>query len=105
MGKGSPTPDNQLTQEELRKLYTEDKYVCTLSPELVKIAKKELREDEKTREQALDQMRQWIKKTSYIKDCRLGMLFVLFQTPGGSKVCMEVDILMSHFVFICLNRF
>jgi hypothetical protein len=73
MGKGeSPTPDNQMSEEELRALYTPDKYICKLSPELQKIAKKELREDEKTREQALAQMRDWIAKTNYIKDCRVG---------------------------------
>ena len=75
MGKGSPTPDNQLSEEELKALYTPDKYVWTLSDELKKIAKKELREDEKTRDQALAQMRDWIAKTSYIKDCRVGKYF------------------------------
>jgi len=52
--------------------YSPDTYVCTLSDELQKFAKKELREDEKTREQALAQMRDWIAKTDYIKDCRVG---------------------------------
>jgi len=97
MGKGSPTPENQLSQEELRKLYTEDKYVCTLSPELLKVAKKELREDDKTREQALDQMRQWIKKTSYIKDCRLDANFLLrFLRSKKFSVPMAQETLLKY---------
>jgi len=73
MGKGaSPTPDCQMSEAELKALYTPDKYVWKLSDELKKIAKKELREDEKTRDQALAQMRDWISKTNYIKDCRVG---------------------------------
>jgi len=59
-------------------LYIPDTYVCTLSEDLQKFAKKELREDEKTRDQALAQMREWISKTDYIKNCRVGELFHSF---------------------------
>jgi hypothetical protein len=66
-----------LSQEDLKVLYTPDKYVCKLSDELKKIAKKELREDDKVREQALAQMRDWISKTNYIRDCRVDSNFLL----------------------------
>lgn len=50
----------------------EDNYECTLSPETQKIAKEELREDKNTRDQALEQMRNWIKMNPRIQNCRLG---------------------------------
>jgi len=97
MGKGSPTPENQLSQDELRRLYSADKYVCALSPELLKVAKKELREDAKTREQALDQMRQWITKTDYIKDCRLDSNFLLrFLRNKKFSVPMAQETLLKY---------
>jgi hypothetical protein len=74
MGKGSPTPLDQPSQVNL---YTEDRYVSTLTPDLKQLAKKELREDEKIRDQALEEIRQWIKKTCYIKNCRLDSNFLL----------------------------
>lgn len=97
MGKGSPTPDNQLSQEDLHRMYTADKYVCTLSPDLLKIAKKELREDDKTRDQALEQMRQWIIKTNYIKDCRLDANFLLrFLRNKKYSVPMAQETLLKY---------
>lgn len=51
-----------------------DDYVCPLSPETQKIAKEELREDEQSRQTALECMRDWIKQNPKIKNCRLGML-------------------------------
>ncbi|KAL6442244.1 hypothetical protein ACFW04_002485 [Cataglyphis niger] len=51
----------------------EDEYVCTLSEETQKIAKEELREDKNTRDQALEQMRNWIKMNPRIQNCRLGV--------------------------------
>lgn len=77
MGKGSPTPEDQLAPVDLARLYTPDKYVCKLTPELKIMAKKDLREDDKIRDQALDQLRQWIIKTDYIRDCRLDANFLL----------------------------
>jgi len=77
MGKGSPTPDDQLLPQELVQLYTADKYVCTLSTNLQQTAKKELGETEINRVQSLDQIRDWIRKTDYIKDCRLDANFLL----------------------------
>ncbi|XP_062549652.1 clavesin-1-like [Armigeres subalbatus] len=52
-------------------------YRCTLSDKLRKIAKAELREDDKVREQALAQMREWIAKNPHIKKCRTDPLFLL----------------------------
>jgi len=50
----------------------EDNYECTLSTETQKMAKMELREDKNTRDQALEQMRNWIKMNPRIENCRLG---------------------------------
>ena len=49
-----------------------DVYVCPLSEETQKVAKDELREDKSTRDQALQQMRDWIKLNPRIKNARLG---------------------------------
>lgn len=50
----------------------EDDYECTLSEEIQKVAKDELREDKNTRDQALEQMRNWIKMNPRIESSRLG---------------------------------
>lgn len=47
-------------------------YKCTLSAEYQKIALELLGEDESTRNQALDQFREWIQKHANIMNCRLG---------------------------------
>ncbi|XP_055533311.1 retinaldehyde-binding protein 1-like [Wyeomyia smithii] len=52
-------------------------YSFTLSNEYRELARKELREDEGTREQALMQMREWIEKNPYIKTCRTDDTFLL----------------------------
>lgn len=97
MGKGSPTPDQQLSDAEVMALYTPDKYVCTLSEDLKKIAKKELREDDKTREQTLAQMRDWISKTNYIKDCRVDSNFLLrFLRQKKFSVPMAQETLLKY---------
>lgn len=49
-----------------------DPYVCSLSPEMKKIALSELREDDNMRKQALAQFREWIAKHPKIKKCRTG---------------------------------
>lgn len=49
-----------------------DDYVCPLSEETQKMAKDELREDKNTRDQALEQMRNWIKLNPRIENSRLG---------------------------------
>ncbi|KYN34130.1 Alpha-tocopherol transfer protein-like protein [Trachymyrmex septentrionalis] len=55
----------------------EDNYECPLSMETQKIAKEELREDKNTRDQALEQMRNWIKMNPRIQNCRLDAQFLL----------------------------
>ncbi|XP_063987303.1 alpha-tocopherol transfer protein-like [Diachasmimorpha longicaudata] len=54
-----------------------DDYVCPLSEETQKIAKDELREDKNTRDQALEQMRNWIKLNARIENSRLDAQFLL----------------------------
>lgn len=54
----------------------EDEYECTLSEDIQKMAKDELREDKNTRDQALEQMRNWIKMNPRILNCRLGEIVV-----------------------------
>ena len=69
-----------------------EKYVCTLSDELKRKAKEELREDDIIREQYLRQLRQWIAKHPRIKRCRTDAVFLLrflratkFNFPAACK--------------------
>ena len=48
-----------------------------VSDAVLKVAKKELREDKTTREQALDQMRQWLKKNYDVENVRIDDTFLL----------------------------
>lgn len=50
----------------------EDAYECSLSEETQKMAKDELREDKNTRDQALEQVRNWIKLNPRIENSRMG---------------------------------
>lgn len=50
-----------------------DDYECTLNEYDREIAEKELHESDNVRRQALDQLREWIRKSIYIKKCRMGM--------------------------------
>ncbi|XP_051166125.1 clavesin-2 [Leptopilina boulardi] len=52
-------------------------YKCGLSIDSQVIARMELREDENTREQALEKFREWIKKHPQIKNCRTDAVFLL----------------------------
>lgn len=54
-----------------------DDYVCKLPIETQQIAKRELREDDFTRRQALETMRNWIVKNPRIENCRLDSKFLL----------------------------
>ncbi|ODN05727.1 Clavesin-2 [Orchesella cincta] len=101
MGKGSPTPEDQywFNEADIGRLYVCDKYKCTLSPELKKVAKAELREDDYTREQALEQVRHWIKKTDYIRDCRLDSNFLLrFLRQQKFSVPLAQETLLKYIV-------
>lgn len=53
----------------------EDAYECPLSEETQKMAKEELREDKNTRDQALEQIRSWLKLNPRIENSRMGMPF------------------------------
>lgn len=55
-----------------------DDYECKLSEETQKIAKDELREDKNTRDQALEQVRNWIKMNVRIENCRMGASIFTF---------------------------
>lgn len=48
-----------------------------ISDSVLKVAKKELREDKTTREQALDQMRDWLKKNYDVENVRTDDSFLL----------------------------
>ncbi|XP_011879322.1 PREDICTED: rhophilin-2 [Vollenhovia emeryi] len=54
-----------------------DEYKCTLDADTLETARLELREDDNTREQALEQFRHWIEKHPAIKQCRTDALFLL----------------------------
>lgn len=54
-----------------------DDYKSTLNADALKTASLELREDDSTREQALEQFRHWIQKHPAIKKCRTDSLFLL----------------------------
>ncbi|XP_011499247.1 PREDICTED: clavesin-1 [Ceratosolen solmsi marchali] len=54
-----------------------DIYKCNLSLKAQNIAKSELREDEQTREHALEQFRDWIEKHPSITKCRTDAVFLL----------------------------
>lgn len=48
-----------------------------VSDSILKVAKKELREDKAAREQSLEQMRDWLKKNSDVENVRLDDTFLL----------------------------
>ncbi|XP_043286662.1 alpha-tocopherol transfer protein-like [Venturia canescens] len=54
-----------------------DVYECPLSEDTQKLAKEELREDKSTRDQAIEQLRSWIKLNPRIKNSRLDAQFLL----------------------------
>ncbi|XP_058837452.1 retinaldehyde-binding protein 1-like [Topomyia yanbarensis] len=54
-----------------------DPYVFTLSSRYKELAKKELMEDEETRQQSLAHLREWIGKHPYIQKCRTDAVFLL----------------------------
>jgi hypothetical protein len=49
-----------------------DRYECNLPRETQLVALKELRETKHTRDEALELMRDWVKKNPRIANCRLG---------------------------------
>ncbi|CAB0045103.1 unnamed protein product [Trichogramma brassicae] len=55
----------------------EDDYDCQLSEETQKMAKDELREDKNTRDQALEQLRSWLKLNPRVENSRMDARFLL----------------------------
>lgn len=106
MGKGSPTPEDNFCRwtgdvdhvVDLGRLYICDKYNGkALTAELKKLAKAELREEDNTREQALEQLRNWIRKTDYIKDCRVDSNFLLrFLRQQKFSVPLAQDTILKY---------
>ncbi|EZA62861.1 Clavesin-1 [Ooceraea biroi] len=54
-----------------------DEYKSTVDTDTLETARLELREDDSTRQQALEQFRHWIEKHPMIKRCRTDSLFLL----------------------------
>lgn len=48
------------------------KYNCPLSEETQRVAKEQLREDNDSRDHALQQMQEWVKRNPRIERCRTG---------------------------------
>lgn len=56
-------------------MFFDYEYVCSLSPQMLEVARIELRETETRRDQALEQFRQLIKVHPRIKKCHTGNYF------------------------------
>ncbi|EFN84881.1 Retinaldehyde-binding protein 1-like protein 1 [Harpegnathos saltator] len=69
--------EREREQEQEQEQEQKQEYKSTLSMETLEIARLELREDDNTREQALEQFRNWIQKHPAIKKCRTDSLFLL----------------------------
>ncbi|XP_015586941.1 clavesin-2 isoform X2 [Cephus cinctus] len=77
--------------------HEEFNYECGLSNEAQVAARTELREDEKTREQALEQFRHWIQKHPTIRKCRTDAVFLLrFLRTKKFSVPMAQDMLERY---------
>lgn len=63
--------------DDLCTVLGEDDYVCTLSPETRKIAARDLNEDDNTRTNGLQQMREFIRRHKDITKCRLDGNFLM----------------------------
>lgn len=61
-----------------------------LRPEVRALAKDELREDSSARRQALQQMRDWLRKNQRILNCRLGEINII--------ICCVIRVLI-----LCIN--
>lgn len=79
----------------------EDNYECTLPEETQQMAKDELREDKNTRDQALKQMRDWIKMNPRIKNSRLGEIVMSNSNRSGARARVHEFWL---FMLNCLAR-
>lgn len=74
-----------------------DKYVCSLPAEYIEKAELELGETETIRDEALNQMREWIKGHPNIECCRMGNFFIrilLKITPKIQKFITDSNFLI-----------
>lgn len=77
-----------------------DDYSFDVSDKFKKIAKEELREDEETRSQALQQFREWIAKHPNIKTCRTDAIFLLrFLRPKKFSVPQACELLEQYLIY------
>uniref|UniRef100_T1GSY0 CRAL-TRIO domain-containing protein n=1 Tax=Megaselia scalaris TaxID=36166 RepID=T1GSY0_MEGSC len=83
---------------------------CNVSENLMKIAKKELREDKHTREQALQQLRNWINKNPDIENLRSDDQFLLrflrvkkFSVPMAEQVLLKYLNLRKTYPHMSMN--
>lgn len=68
-----------------------------LSEMVQKVARKELREDKFTRDQCLEQMRDWLKKNEDVQDVRLDDVFLLrFLRAKKFSVPMAQQLLLKY---------
>ncbi|XP_014481082.1 PREDICTED: rhophilin-2 [Dinoponera quadriceps] len=78
----------------------EQEYKTTLDSEMLEIARLELREDDNTREQALEQFRHWLEKHPTIKKCRTNSLFLLrFLRTKKFSLPMAQEMLERYITF------
>ncbi|KAL5291353.1 hypothetical protein ACFFRR_010637 [Megaselia abdita] len=83
---------------------------CNISENLMKIAKKELREDKQSREQGLQQLRNWINKNADIENLRSDDQFLLrflrvkkFSIPMAEQVLLKYLNLRKAYPHMSMN--
>lgn len=81
-----------------------------ISEKVLKIAKKELRENESAREQSLDQLREWLKKNGDIRNIRTDDRFLLrflrakkFSVPMAEQMLLKYMNLRRTFATMITN--
>lgn len=69
-----------------------ENYECSLNDDTKAVALQELREDDKIREEALEQFRDWIKKHPAIKKCRTGKNKIYIRRCKNKTQCRSAII-------------
>jgi len=71
-----------------------------LNIDTLKIAKEELREDETTRDNALSQMRLWLKQNKKIMNCRSGKYYFIFHCLSifYNFLLLTINLLLCYFI-------
>uniref|UniRef100_A0A069DTA5 Putative phosphatidylinositol transfer protein sec14 n=1 Tax=Panstrongylus megistus TaxID=65343 RepID=A0A069DTA5_9HEMI len=84
-------------EDEIAKVKQEEMCNILLSEEAAKVARRELREDESTKQQALEQIIEWINKNPDLKDCRTDSNFLLrFLRAKKFSVMMAQEMLLKY---------